>query len=402
MRTVSEHLAKVLARAGPLDPLDLTLLDSRGCLLAESVRAASHLPPFDSAAVEGYAVRCVDLLTAGPGSPIRLAVTDDVPPGYRASHELSAGTAIRVGSGALLPSGADAVLSAAHTDGGYPDVTVLRAPTVGENIRRAGEELRAGDDVLGVGTLIGAREVALLAAVGRARVLARPKPRVAVVSTGTELVEPGAVTTPGLIPDASGYLLAAAAMDAGAMSYRAGPVPDEDAALTLALEDQLVRADVIVTTGGVTPTTYSMMKAVLDRMGHVEFARVGMSPGMAQGFGRAGPDQIPIFTLPGAPVAAFISFEVFVRPVIRRMLGHEDILRPMIGAQLAEPVTGQPGLRTFIPALLEGDDAPLVRPVRATGLPGLRKADCLIVVAEDRGPLPAGARVGAVVLDGAP
>ena len=399
MRTVDEHIAEVLANAVPLEPLDVSLLDARGCLLAEPVTAPWPMPPFDAAAADGYAVRAIDVASAGPAAAVGLQVVDDVPGGYRASHPVSQGTCIRIGSGAPMPIGADAIVPVELTDAGRPVVQVIGAVAPGANLRRAGEELAADRLVLQAGTLIGAREVALLAAVGRARVQVRPKPRVVVMSTGTELVDPGAPMSPGLIPDSNGYMLTAAAQDAGAMTYRAGPVPDEQRALTDALEDQLVRADLMVTTGGVTAGTYDIMRTVLSRLGAVEFTRVAVSPGMAQGYGYLGPDHVPIFTLPGNPSSAFVSFELFVRPVIRRLLGHPQVFRPLIQARVDGPVQGAPGVRTYLRGHLHGAaDARRVAPIREPGLVGLHLADCLIVLPEGSGAVPAGTVVSVMPL----
>jgi molybdopterin molybdotransferase len=399
VRTVDQHIAEVLAQVQPLEPLDVSLLDSRGCLLAEPVSAPWPLPPFDAAAADGYAVRAEDVTAASGQTPVGLDVIDDVPAGYRASHPVVAGTAIRIGSGAPMPAGADAVVPLAGTDGGMPRVLVLHPVATGEQVRRAGGDLAAGSTVLDTGALVGAREVALLAAVGQARVRVRPKPRVVVMSTGTELVEPGAAMSPGLIPDSNGYMLTAAAQDAGAMAYRAGPIPDEQRPLMDALEDQLVRADVIVTTGGVTAGTYDTVKTVLARLGAVDFTRVAMSPGMAQGHGHLGPDHVPIFTLPGNPSSAFVAFELFVRPVIRRMLGHQNVFRPLISARLSAPVSGQAGLRTYLRGHLHGSGGDrLVAPIGESGLQGLHLADSLIVLPEGTGEVPAGAAVSVMPL----
>ena len=399
MRTVDEHIAEVLARAVPLEPLDVALLDARGCLLSEAVTAPWPLPPFDAAARDGYAVRAVDVAGASAGGPVGLQVVDEVPAGYRASHPVSQGTCIRIGSGAPMPVGADAVVPIEDTDAGKPAVRILGAVAAGDNVRHAGEELGAGQMVLEAGTLIGAREVALLAAVGQSRVGVRPKPRVVVMSTGTELVDPGTAMSPGLIPDSNGYMLTAAAQDAGAMTYRAGPVPDEQRPLMDTLEDQLVRADLIVTTGGVTAGTYDTMRTVLSRLGEVEFTRVAVSPGMAQGHGYLGPDHVPIFTLPGSPSSAFVSFELFVRPVIRRMLGHQQVFRPLIEARLTAPVQGASGMRAYLRGQLGGPaDGRLVAPIPDRGLLGLRRADSLIVLPEGTGSVPAGAVVSVMPL----
>lgn len=399
MRTVDEHLAGVLARAHPLEMLDVSLLDSRGCLLAEPVTAPWALPPFDAAAADGYAVIASDTTGASSGAPVVLPVTDDVPAGYRASHPVAAGTAIRIGSGAPMPIGAQAVVPLEATDGGMPTVVLFREVRPGEGVRPAGGDIQEGQTVLPAGALVGAREVALLAAVGRARVTVRPRPRVVVMSTGTELVEPGAPMSPGLIPDSNGYMLTAAAQDAGAMAYRAGPVRDEQRALMDTLEDQLVRADLIVTTGGVTAGTYDTMKTVLARLGAVEFTRVAMSPGRAQGHGYLGPDHVPIFTLPGNPASAFVAFEVFVRPVIRRMLGHQQVFRPLIPARLTQPVVGEAGVRTYLRGHLHGSASQrLVSTIADRGLIGLGLADSLIVLPEGSGEVPAGSVVSVMPL----
>lgn len=251
-----------------------------------------------------------------------------------------------------------------------------------------------GQVVIEAGAMIGAREVALLAAVGKGRIGVRPRPRVVVISTGTELVDPGDRLKPGLIPDSNGYMLTAAAHDAGALAFRAGPVADEQQALTETLEDQLVRADLVVTTGGITAGTYDTLKVVLSRLGSVEFCDVAMAPGRAHGFGYLGPDEIPIFSLPGNPESAFVAFELFVRPMIRRLHGHHEIFRPLVQARLGTAVTGRPGLRSYVRGHLHGSaqDRAVV-PISEQGLIGLRLADCLIVLPENTGAVPAGAIV---------
>lgn len=401
MRSAEEHLAVVLERARPLEPLDVALLDARGCLLAEEVRAPWPLPPFDSAALLGYAVRSSDLAEATADQPVRLAVVDVVPAGYRASRPVGAMQAIRIGSGAPIPDGADAVIALERTDAGDVMVGVAGSVEPGENIRRAGTELSVGAEVLAVGTRLGSREVALLAAVGQARVRVHPRPRVVVISTGTELVEPGTAITPGLLPDSTGYLLTAAVEEAGGLAYRAGQVADEVPALTEALQDQLVRADLLITTGGVTLSTYDTLQGVLDRLGSVEFGQVAVSPGVAQGYGTIGDEQIPIFVLPGTPTGAFVAFELFVRPVIRRMLGHIDVDPLHTAAVLTRGVRTQPGLRRYLPATLSrsaGGDR-RVTPVMGPGLQGLHQANSLLILPEQTEGLSAGDTVSVVRLE---
>ena len=260
-----------------------------------------------------------------------------------------------------------------------------------------------GDVVATSGTVLGPREIALLAAVGRGRVSVHPRPRVVVLSTGSELVEPGSKLSPGLISDSNGVSIAAAALEAGALAYRVGPVPDDATTLLSTIEDQLVRADLVVTTGGVSAGAYDTVKAVLSRLGTVEFTKVAIQPGMPQGHGMLGPENTPIFTLPGNPVSAYVSFEVFVRPVIRRLLGHDQIYRPIVRAICAEDLSSPRGKRQFARGILTVEEGKYV--VRAAGgqgshmLGGLARANALVVVPEDVTEVKAGDAVAVLRLD---
>ena len=403
MRSVEEHLQSVLAGVEPLSPLDVTLVDARGCVLAEDVTAPWPLPPFDNAATDGYAVKAADLLAASDGKPVVMRVIDDVPAGYRASVALREGTAIRINTGAPLPEGAEAVVPFEWTDGGMPEVRITRSIARGANVRRRGDDVGLGDVVATEGTVLGPRDIALLAAVGRGRVSVHPQPRVVIISTGSELVEPGMPLSPGLVADSNGVTIAAAVQEAGAIAYRVGPLPDDAAAFLATLEDQLVRADLVVTTGGVSAGAYDTVKAVLSRLGTVDFTTVAMQPGMPQGHGVMGPEETPIFTLPGNPVSAYVSFEVFVRPVIRRMLGHQRIYRPVVRAVLAEPLVSPKGRRQFARGLLAVEDGRyVVRPAAGQGshmLGALAKANALVVIPEDVTEVKAGTAVAVLRLD---
>ena len=403
MRSVEEHLQAVLAGVEPLSPLDVTLVDARGCVLAEDVTAPWPLPPFDNAATDGYAVRTTDLLAASDGKPVTLRVVDDVPAGYRASTAVSEGTAIRIMTGAPMPEGAEAVVPLEWTDGGMPEVRVTRGVPVGAQVRRRGDDVGLGDVVATAGTVLGPRDIALLAAVGRGRVSVHPQPRVVIISTGSELVEPGSPLSPGLVADSNGVTIAAAVQEAGAIAYRVGPLPDDATTLLSTLEDQLVRADLVVTTGGVSAGAYDTVKAVLSRLGTVEFTTVAMQPGMPQGHGVMGPDSTPIFTLPGNPVSAYVSFEVFVRPVIRRMLGHSRVYRPIVRALLAEPLLSPRGKRQFARGHLEVEEGRyVVRPAGGQGshmLGALARSNALVVVPEEITEIKAGTAVAVLRLD---
>ncbi len=399
MISVDEHLARVLSRVQPLAPLDLQLLDAHGCVLDEDVVAPGPLPRFDNSGMDGYAVLTRDLAEL----PVTLPVLGDVAAGPASPLVVQSGLCVRIMTGAALPLGADAVVPVEWTDGGVDRVEIRRAPEPGAYVRRAGEDVAAGETVLPRGTFLGSAQVGLAAAVGRSRVLVRPRPRVVVVSTGSELVEPGAALLPGRIPDSNSPALTAACLESGALAYRVGIVPDDPETLLDTLEDQLVRADVLLTSGGVSVGAYDVVKEVLSRLGTVQFDSVAMQPGMPQGFGTLGPDETPVFALPGNPVSALVSFEVFVRPALRRMLGAEPLQRPRVHAVADAPLTSPPGKRSFVRVRLEHrDGAPHVAPVSGAGshlLAGLARANALAVVPEDVEHVAAGDKVDVLLLE---
>jgi molybdopterin molybdotransferase len=403
LKSVDEHLDDVLAAVAPLSPLDLTLLDAHGCVLAEDVATSFPLPPFDNSAMDGYAVRAADVASASDATPVTLPVVGDIAAGSSGPYSVQPGLCVRIMTGAPLPAGADAVVPVEWTDGGVAQVVVRRAAEPGRHIRRSGEDAPTGARVLTAGTHLGATQVALLAAVGRERVAARPRPRVVVLSTGNELVEPGTALTPGKIPDSNSSLLTAAAKESGGIAFRVGIVPDDPRELIDTLEDQLIRADLVVTSGGVSVGAYDVVKAAIGRLGDVRFDRVAMQPGMPQAFGVIGPDRTPFFGLPGNPVSAYVSFEVFVRPAIRRMLGVEPIHRPVVRARLQEPVTSPPGKRSFLRARLTVEKgAYTVAPIGGSGshlIASLASANALLVVPENKTELEAGATVSVMLLE---
>ncbi len=384
MLSVDDYRARVLAGVVPLAPIMLPLSDCDGCVLAEDVRAPWPLPSFDNSSMDGYAVRAADVADAREGEPVLLRVVDDVPAGYRASEVVEPGTAIRIMTGAPIPEGADCVVPVEVTDGGTADVLISASAQPGACIRRAGEDVVVGDQVMAAGALLTSRHIALLAAVGRGSLLVHPRPRIAVLSTGTELVEPGTELRTGLISDSNSFMLVAAAREAGAIAYRVPPVLDDEDAFLEAVTDQLHRADLILTTGGVSMGAYDTVKAVFSRLGTVDFMKVAMQPGMPQGHGYVGADSTPVITLPGNPVSSYISFECFVRPVIRTMRGVEPVLRPTRAATLTADMSSPMSKRQFARARFVSADS--VEPV-GTGqgshvLGGLSQAECLIVIPE--------------------
>jgi molybdopterin molybdotransferase len=399
MRSVDEHLADVLSVVRPLAALEVGLLDAHGCVLAEDVVAPQPLPGFDNSAMDGYAVRAADLVDV----PAVLPVVGDVPAGPASQLRVQPGLCVRIMTGALMPDGADAVVPVEWTDGGLAQVRISRRPEVGAHVRRAGEDVTAGELVLRAGSHLGSAQIGLAAAVGRSRLLVRPRPRVVVLSTGTELVEPGAALEPGQLYDSNSLALTTACIEAGAIAYRVGIVPDEGKKLLDTLEDQLVRADLLVTSGGVSVGAHDVVKEVLSRLGTVGFHKVAMQPGMPQGFGTIGPDSTPVFGLPGNPVSALVSFEVFVRPALRRMLGVPHVSRPVISAITASELRSPRGKRSFLRVWLEvKDGAYVVSSVSGPGshlVAGLARANALAVVPEDVEHVPVGSPVQVAMLE---
>jgi molybdopterin molybdotransferase len=403
VKSVDAYLADCLDGISPLSPLSLQLLDAQGCVLAEDVVAERPLPAFDNSAMDGYAVRAQDVADATEDHPVVLPVTGDLPAGTVAAYALGPASAIRIMTGAPVPSGADAIVPVEMTDAGLARVSVKGPVEAGRHVRQAGEDVRAGDLVLAQGTRLGPRHLALLAAVGRDRVLARPKPRVVVLSTGSELVEPGLPLGSGKISDSNSFMITAAAHEAGATAFRVGIVPDEPRALLAAIEDQLIRADLVITTGGVSVGAYDVVKEVLTRLGSVTFEKIAMQPGMPQGQGTIGPDNTPILTFPGNPVSAYVSFEVFGRPVLRRMLGAETLVRPEVRAVCLGRFTSPEGKRQFARGDLTVEAGRyVVRPMTGQAshhIRSLGESNALIVVPEDVTEVAEGSPVTVMVLE---
>jgi molybdopterin molybdotransferase len=401
--SVDAHLQRILETVQPLASLDLTLADAHGCILDEDVTAAFPLPPFDNSAMDGYAVRSSDVAAASEQSPVVMPVIGDIAAGTTTAYSVQPGLCVRIMTGAPMPPGADAVVPVESSDGGVAQVAITAPAPVGQHVRPAGGDAAAGAEVLARGAHLGATQVGLLAAVGRDRVRVRPRPRVVVLSTGSELVDPGSPLSYGKIYDSNSTLLTAAAREAGAIAFRVGIVPDDPGLLLNTLEDQLIRADAIVTSGGVSVGAYDVVKEVLTRVGSVQFDKVAMQPGMPQGFGTIGPDGTPFFGLPGNPVSSYVSFEVFVRPALRRMIGVEPLSRPVVRARVSEPLRSPNGRRSYLRAFLSVEQgAYVVRPVGHPGshlIASLAAANALIVVPEGVTEIAAQAAVSVVMLE---
>jgi molybdopterin molybdotransferase len=305
-------------------------------------------------------------------------------------------------TGAPVPPRTTAIVPVEQTDGGVHRVAVHASAHPGQFVRPVGDDVTVGQPLLRAGLRLGPRHLGLLAAVGLDRVLVHPRPRVVVLSTGSELVDAGRAPGFGQVSDSNSYCLTAAALDVGAVAYRVGIVEDDARALTSTLADQLVRADCLVTSGGVSAGAYDTVKEVLGRLGTVRFDRVAMQPGMPQGFGTIG-EGTPIFTLPGNPVSSYVSFEVFVRPALRKMLGESQLHRPSVTARVERGWSSPAGKRQFVRVGLRHEPGgPVVRPVGGHGshlVADLATADALAVVAEDVTEVGVGDTVGCMVLE---
>lgn len=386
---VADHLADCLALAHPLPTTTLPLAQARGLALAAPVFSSVALPGFDNSAMDGYAVHPADVATATAEHPVRLSVIDDLPAGAFREQPFPAGTAVRIMTGAALPPQTRAVIQVEHTDGGTQTVTIYSPVTTGTNLRYAGEDVAVGAQLLAAGDELDARRIGLLAAAGVAQVEVRPRPRVLVLATGSELVEPGDPLQPGQIYESNGHQLAAAVIEAGGEPIRPAIVVDEAPALLATLAEHVPAADLVITSGGVSAGAYDTVKEVLREFGTVDFRKVAMQPGMPQGCGTLadGDRAVPILTLPGNPVSTFVSFEVFARPVLRRLAGHSRLHRRRIPVRVADGWSSPPGKAQYARVALDSDGLQVsARPVgaqRSHLIADLAESDGLVIVPPD-------------------
>ncbi len=397
--SVEEHLARILDAIKTAAPVDVPIADALGLVLAEDIDASAPLPGFDNSGMDGYAVVASDLDGASEDAPLTLPVLGDIAAGAASITSLEPGTAVRIMTGAPVPSGCTAVVPVEWTDSGVDRVQIYRQPVVGQHIRRRGEDVHTGDRLLSRGVRITAREIAAIVSDGRASIRAYPRPHVVVLSTGAELRAPGEALGHDSIYDSNSYMLAAQVQALGATVSRVGLVTDDAAEFTRRLGEHLVGADAVITSGGVSKGAYDVVKEALIEQ--VQFDTVAMQPGKPQGFGTI--NSVPIFTLPGNPVSAYISFEVFVLPALRKLMGSTTWSRPAHEALLTEPLRSAPGKRQFLRGrvCLEGEE-PTVVPMGGPGshlVAGLAAANALSVVADDVVGLDAGDQVPVLLLD---
>ncbi|MBA3339476.1 MAG: molybdopterin molybdotransferase MoeA [Geodermatophilaceae bacterium] len=394
-RTVEDYLDAVLALMPHPDPIEVALLDAQGLLCAEEVISDISLPPNDHAAADGYAVRNSDIRGASDAEPTTLPVVGEAGLGDHESSSIGVGMALRVTAGTLMPSGADLVVPLSWTDRGVARVAIRRELPAGTYVRNQGEDVAPGDVAVTVGTAIGPAQVGLLAAVGRERVLVRPRPRVVIVSAGSDLVDVG--TKPGLgqTVDVNSYALAAAARDADAEVYRAGIGRDDKRRLVELLESQVVRSDLIVVSGRFSSDSFDVMQEALAEVGEVNFEAVAIHPGALQGSGKLGTAQTPVLCIPGDPVSALVSFEVFIRPAIRLMAGKRQLFRRTVHAVCQVALDSPAGRRQYRrgQVMRHPDGGYVVTPMGGPGahlLANMAQSNSLIVVDQDVTQVPVG------------
>lgn len=363
MITIDQHLARILQAAGRLPVVERSLAAAHGLVLAADVISRWPTPLFDNSAMDGYAVRAVD---ATVGAVLRIIA--DVAAGSDEDPELGQGDAARIMTGAAIPSDADAVVPLEHTDLGTEiravapeQISVIVAPERGAHIRRHGEDAPSGALAVASGTVLGAWQLSAIASAGYEQVAVHPAARVAIISTGSELIAPARTPARGQIPESNSVLLGSAVRDAGAVVTSIRIVSDDPAALRHALDD--VDADVVILSGGASVGAFDVVKAVLGAEHDVQFDQVAMQPGRPQGFGVLGSGLIA-FCLPGNPVSVAASFEMFVRPALRQMAGFSVIERPRVVRAAGSAWASPKGRVQILPAVFDDET---VRPATRGG-----------------------------------
>ncbi|MBN2026910.1 MAG: molybdopterin molybdotransferase MoeA [Actinobacteria bacterium] len=396
MLTVEEARDHVLGSIKNLEEIEVPLLGSLGLNLARDAVAGNDIPPFDNSAMDGYAVKAADIATASPESPVELEVLGDLPAGYATATVVESGQAIRIMTGAPLPVGADTVVPVESTRAGdAAKVEILEKLPMGSHMRKAGEDVKAGETVLAAGTAVGPAELGMLASIGYARVWCYRRAVVGIISTGDELVGVDEELSPGKIRDSNSYTVYGMVLEAGAEPLRLGVVGDEAALLEHIILDNIDRVDLFVTSGGVSVGDYDMVKDVLAKLGEMNFWKVAMRPGKPQAFGHI--RGKPLFGLPGNPVSVMVSFEQFVRPALLKMMGRARIYRPVVTAVLDSPLGRKTGRMEFIRVIVEWRDGRYH--ARATGpqgsgiLKSMVVGNGLALLPKDVGRLEAGTEV---------
>ncbi|MEA1970870.1 MAG: gephyrin-like molybdotransferase Glp [Thermodesulfobacteriota bacterium] len=401
MITVKEALEHVLGAIFPLGLEKEDILSALGRVVGEDIHAPRDIPPRDNSAMDGYALKSEDIAGAGAESSVILNVIEDIPAGYAPKKTVEFGEAARIMTGAPVPDGADAVVMVEETESDGNSVRIHAEAAKGQNIRYAGEDVREGNLVIRAGTLLRPAETGMLSALGRSFVKVYQKPLVALIATGDELVDIDGAASPGKIVNSNSYSLAAQVMECGGIPLQIGIARDNRNDLAEKFRDAL-RADVIVSSAGVSVGDYDFVKDVMEDIGiNIEFWQVAERPGKPMTFGTR--EGKPVFGLPGNPVSSMITFEQYVRPAILKMTGHKNIFRRTIRAKLTEDINKKRGLRYFIRGRIKSQEGGFV--VETTGeqgsgiLKSMVLANGIIVIPEDVDFVKAGNEVMVQILD---
>ena len=408
MISLEEARALVCGAVAPTDVEEVGLLDAVGRVAASDLTSDIDVSPFAHSAMDGFALRAADIGTATEEAPVALRVIAEIGAGDVFAGVIGAGECVRIMTGACLPDDADAVVkyeivAVVEGDGRTGSTVSFAAPTkVGSNIRPAGEEARAGEGIVAAGEVISAAGVGFLAGCGVLEVPVRRRPRVAVIATGSELVPPTEVPGPGKIRNSNSYAMAACASRAGAVPHILPIVEDTYEALRAAVDAASREYDFVVTTGGAANGDYDFIKPVVADLGELKMATVNMRPGKAQTFGLV--NGTPVFGLPGNPAAAYVGFELIIRPALRTMQGYGFLDHPVVRARLTQNEKNRDPRRIFLRGTLTraADGVFEVTPARnqSSGLFGpIQKTNCMAVLPDGTEPQPAGTMVDCILLD---
>ncbi|MEL6982598.1 MAG: gephyrin-like molybdotransferase Glp [Actinomycetota bacterium] len=401
MIALEEAQAKVNRELRVLVPVDMPLADSLGMVLAETVAATENIPPFANTAMDGFAVKAADTVGASKSTPITLPVVGTIPAGSVAPRALASGETMRIMTGAPLPAGADAIIMVELTKPAGFDVDLLAEVPVGNHIRPAGDDITTGTEIFHPGTILGPGQLGVLASLGRTTVTVYRRPRVGVMSTGDELVEGSEPLKPGQIRDSNRLILLSLASEAGFEPVDLGLIRDDEKAIEDTLRRGVATCDAVITSGGVSMGDFDYVKAVLSRVGEFSWMQVAIKPAKPLVFGLL--DDVPVFGLPGNPVSSMVSFELFARPGLRRMMGRLDAERPRVQAIAAEPLKRHPDGKIHFSRVSVQEDGDIFR-VRSSGgqgshqLMGMATANGLAVLPDGEG-VEAGAEVEVMLLD---
>jgi molybdopterin molybdotransferase len=385
MISVEEALKRILDAISPLGLEKVNILDALGRVIGEDISAGRDIPPKDNSAMDGYALRLEDTRGASPEKPALLEVIEDIPAGAIPGKSIGPGQAARIMTGAPVPEGADAVIRMEDTRKEDTRVLVFVEAKEGQDIRRAGEDVLQGEKVISRGDVIRPAEVGMLASLGRSFILVHQRPLVAVIATGDELVDIDEPPSPWQIVSSNSYSLAALVRNCGAVSLQIGIARDRREDLVAKFRAAM-RADLIVSSGGVSVGDYDLVKEIMQEVGNrMQFWQVAMKPGRPLAFGALG--EVPVVGLPGNPASSMISFEQFIRPAILKMLGHGNLFRRTVPARIEEDIKKKAGIRHFIRAMIrrekEGYTVITTGEQGAGILKSMVRANSLIILPED-------------------